>query len=103
MIRPNGVEPPVKTASPFYILLSLGVDCLTGDLRCFDLRPLVARVLYFYYSDASFFFVLSDVEREKEAIAATASMHITLQIPLRIVLWQQLGTLWPLGGNTKEK
>ena len=28
-----------------------------------------------------------------------ASMHLTLQIPLRTVLWQHLGDLWPLGGN----
>ena len=41
--------------------------------------------------------------RERKAIAATASMHITLQIPLRTVLWQQLGDIWPHGDNTKEK
>ena len=65
--------------------------------------PISRAGIRFFYSDASFFFILSDVEREREDIAATASLHIKLQIPLRTVLWQQLGNLWPLGGNTKEK
>ena len=67
----------------------------------FGLRPLVARVLDFY-SDASFFFVLSDAERERGYMLPLASMHITLQIMLRTVLWQHLGSLWPLSGNTKR-
>ena len=32
-----------------------------------------------------------------------ASLHITLQISLRTVLWHHLGDIWPLGGDTKEK
>ena len=52
-----------------------------------------------FFSDASFFFVVG----EAHTASGGSSMHITLEIPLRIVLWQHVGDLWPLGGNTKEK
>ena len=63
------------------------------------LHQLVAQVLYFFYSDASFFFV----EREAHAASGNTSMDITLQIPLRLVLWQHGVDLWSLSSNINEK
>ena len=55
---------------------------LTGSLRCYGFRPLVARVLDFLFLIVTHLFSFSLMLREREAIAATVSMHITLQIPI---------------------
>ena len=36
-------------------------------------------------------------------LPAEALQAYSFAVPLRIVLWQHVGDLWPLGGITKEK
>ena len=60
-----------------------------------SLRSLVARVTSLL-SDASFHI-------ERLMLPAEAPRAYSLAVPLRIVLWQHVGDLRPLGGITKEK
>ena len=66
------------------------------------LRPLVVKVLEFFIVVPRFRFIFF-VEREAHAVSRSSSLHKTLQILLRTVLWQHVGDLLPLGSNTKEK
>ena len=56
---------------------------------------LVAQVSFFL-SDVSFL-----VERLMLLVEAPRAYNFA--VPLRIVLWQHVSDLWPLGGFTKEK
>ena len=59
------------------------------------LRPLVARVRFFL-SDASFLI-------EWLMLSAEAPRANSIAVPSKIVLWQHVGDLRPLGGSCKEK
>ena len=58
------------------------------------LHPLVGRVRFL--NDASFL-------KERLMLPAEAPHAYTFAVPLRIVLWQHVGDLRPLGGSTIEK
>ena len=60
------------------------------------LCPLVARFRFFFQSDASFLI-------ERLMLPAEAPRGYSFAVPLRIVVWQHMGDLRPLGGFTKEK
>ena len=59
-------------------------------------RPLVRRVRIFFINN-----VLYHIERFM--LPAEAPRAYSIIVPLRIVLWQHVGDLRPLGGITKEK
>ena len=59
------------------------------------LRPLVARVKFFL-SDALFLI-------ERLMLPTEAPCAYNFAVPSRIVLWQHVGDLRPLGGITKDK